>query len=178
MKIMNLSTRAILFIGLIGLAGCSTKPPTFGERILSEGESRVEIAAQWDEGNEISIEGTKEVKSGTKLVEKGQSYITKGEKLITSGNLKIQTNKQAYQTVIKTTLGVTTGSLATQQVAKLNKIAKAWNDGEEDVADGNKLIKRGNESIAEGQAKVAEGQKLVTEGQSIMTSAENLYNKN
>jgi hypothetical protein len=173
---MNLSTRAILLIGFVSLAGCTTTPPTFGERILSEGESRVEIAAQWDEGNEMSIEGTKDVESGTKLVEKGQSYLTKGEKLITSGNLKIQTNKQSYQTVIKTTLGVTTGTLAMEQVAKLNKIAKAWKDGEEDVVDGNKLIKRGNESISEGQADIAEGQKLVSKGQEIMASAESLYN--
>ncbi len=64
---------SIIFLaGLVSLPGCATQP-TFGDRMLAEGESRIEIAEQWKQGKEDSIKGEKQVKNARKLVEKGRS---------------------------------------------------------------------------------------------------------
>ena len=40
----------IFLAGLANITGCATKPLTFGDRVLAEGESRIEIAEQWEQG--------------------------------------------------------------------------------------------------------------------------------
>ena len=172
---MKLPLRIILIAGLLTIAGCSTKPPTFGERMLLEGESRVQIAEQWEAGQKDAIKGGKLLSSGQKLADKGRSYLSQGEKLVASGTAKVKTNKLAYQTLSQTVIGINSGDLASKRVVKLKSIANEWEDGEEDIIDGNKLIKRGKADITKGEANVAKGQELVTSGQSKMKSAESLY---
>ncbi len=167
----------ILLTGLLVLTGCSSKP-TFGERVLAEGESRVALAAQWDKGKEDSIAGEKQVRNGRKLVEKGRSYLRKGEKLIASGNAEVQKNRKAYQALSQSDKGLESGEVALERVAKLKKIAKAWNEGEEKISEGNKLVHRGNSSISEGESEIAKGQALIERGREKMQDAESSYQKN
>ncbi|WP_025565398.1 hypothetical protein [Psychromonas sp. SP041] len=172
---MNLSMRIILLTTLLSIAGCTTTPPTFGERMQMEGESRVKIAEQWEDGQKSLTKGEKTLVSGQKLAEKGRGYLSKGEKLVASGNLKIQKNKLAYQTLSQTVVGVESADLALKRVAKLKVIANEWEDGEDNLIEGNKLIKRGKANIVEGEANIEKGQKLITSGKAKMQSAESLY---
>ena len=176
------SMKHIIFIffltGLVvNLTGCVTKPPTFGDRVLAEGESRIEIAEQWEQGKKDSIAGEKQVKDGRKLVEKGRSDLRNGEQLIASGNGEVQTNRQAYQAISQTAQGIDSGEVALERVAKLKKIAKAWEKGEEKIGEGNKLIQRGNKKISDGETEIRKGQELIVVGREKMQDAESHYQK-
>jgi hypothetical protein len=172
---MNLSLRIILLGGFLTLAGCASPTPTFGDRVLQDGQSTVKIAEQWKEGKAQSLKGEKLVANGRKQVTEGRTYLREGEQLVTSGNLKVQMNRQAYQTLSQTTTGIENSQYVAKRVSKLEDIADAWEDAEDDIADGNKLIKRGNEDITEGQADIDAGQKLMELGRSKMEAAESLY---
>ncbi|WP_298941755.1 hypothetical protein [uncultured Psychromonas sp.] len=173
---MKSPIRIILLTSILStVVGCTTAPPTFGERMLMEGESRVQIAEQWEAGQKDLTKGEATLSSGQKLADKGRSYLSKGEKLVASGNVKIQKNKLDYQTLSQTVVGVESADLALKRVAKLKVIANDWEDGEDNLIEGNKLIKRGKANIVEGEANIEKGQKLITSGNAKMQSAESLY---
>ena len=92
----KLSTLGIVLI-LTLLVGCATKPSSFGEKVLSEGESRIEIAQIWEQGKKESQKGEEQILKGRKLVEKGRADLRQGEKLIEEGNTAVQDNRKAYQ---------------------------------------------------------------------------------
>lgn len=166
----------ILFVtGLATITGCATKSPTFGDRILAEGETRIEVAEQWAQGKNESITGEKQIRGGRTLVEKGRADLRKGEQLIASGNVEVQTNRQAYQSLSQTAQGIDSGELALERVAKLRKTAKEWEDGEEKIVEGNKLIQRGNKKISEGESEISKGQQLIVSGREKMLAAESRY---
>ena len=172
---MKYTLHLLFLAGLVSLAGCTTNAPTFGDRILAEGELSIEIAEQWEQGKKESIAGEKQVRKGRALVEKGRSYLREGEQLIASGNVEVQTNRQAYQALSQTKLGVDSGEVALERVAKMKKIAKNWEDGEEKIADGNKFIQRGNQEISEGESEINKGQELIVRGREKMQDAESSY---
>ena len=172
---MKIFTIIILLTGLLSITGCTTPPPTFGNRVLAEGESRIEIAEQWEQGKKYSIAGEKKVRNGRKLVDKGRSYLREGEQLIASGNVEVHTNRQAYQAHSQTAISIDSGEVALERVTRLNKIAKAWEDGEEKISDGNKLIQRGNTRISEGESEIRKGQELIVRGRDKMQDAESSY---
>jgi hypothetical protein len=165
----------IFLTGLLSLSGCTTSPPTFGNRVLAEGESRIEIAEQWEQGQKESIAGEKKVRTGQELVEEGRSYLREGEQLIALGNVEVKTNRQAYQALSQTAISIDSGEAALEKVSKLKEIAKEWEDGEEKISEGNKLIQRGNVSISEGESEIGKGQELIVRGRDKMQDAESRY---
>lgn len=172
------STLFIVFLaGLVSITGCVTKARTFGDRVLAEGESRIEIAEQWEQGKDDSISGEKQIRNGRRLVEKGRSDLREGEQLVASGNVQVQTNRQAYQALVQTAQGIDSGEIAVERAAKLKKIARDWEDGEEKIADGNKLIQRGTAKISEGESEINIGRELLVRGRDKMQDAESHYQK-
>lgn len=174
---MKVTIFIFIFLGLVNLVGCAIKPPTFGDRVLAEGESRIEIAEQWEQGKNDSISGEKQIRRGRKLVESGRSDLREGEQLIASGNVEVQTNRQAYQSLSQTAQGIDSGEVALKRVAKLKKIAKNWEGGEEKIAEGNKFIHSGNLKISEGESEISKGQELIAGGRDKMQNSESLYQK-
>lgn len=165
----------MLLSGFVGIAGCATKPATFGDIVLADGESRIEIAEQWKQGKKDSIAGEKQVKNGEKLLKKGRADLQKGEQIIALWGAKVQANHQAYQETLQTAQGVNSGEIASEKADKLTKIAKAWEGGDNKIAEGNTLIERGKKSIAEGEADILNGQELTARGLDEMKKAESHY---
>lgn len=171
----NSLSYGLLMISLIMLSGCATKEPTFGDRVLADGESRVAIAEQWEAGKRESEKGEKQVREGRKLVEKGRADLREGERLIASGNAAVQTHRQAYQGLSQTTHSISSPDSASDLNAKMKKHAKAWEAGESQIKKGRKLITLGNERIAEGEEDIREGSALLERGREKMTGAEKRY---
>ena len=165
----------ILLTGLVSLSGCATKPPTFGERILAEGESQIAISKMWEQGKKDTREGEDLLKEGKKLVSKGNDYLRKGEKLLANGNADLQANRQAYKSLALAANNLNTSKAAKDTVSRLNKLAGAWEDAEEEVEEGNELIKRGKDSVAEGESALEKGQTLITQGKNKILEAEKNY---
>jgi RND superfamily putative drug exporter len=101
--------------------------------------------------------------------------LRKGEALIASGNIAVQTNRQAYQAISQIPQGAESADAVADRASRFKKIAKAWEAGEEKIADGNDLVKRGNERIAEGEAEIAGGQRVIERGREKMQGAESRY---
>jgi|GEM_PF-647831 len=166
----------ILFlVGLVNITGCTAKAPTFGDLALSEGESKIAIAEQWKQGENDARSGEKQIRNGRKLVDKGRADLREGEQLIASGNVQVQNNSQAYKSLSQTAQAIASAEIAVERAAKLNKIAKDWEDGEERIALGKKLIQRGNTRISEGESDIRKGQKLLARGRDKMQDAESHY---
>lgn len=71
---------------LILLSACSSTPPTFGEKLQSQGLEVQKIGKQWSEGDNM-------IEKGNKLIEKGNKEIKKGETLVTKGHDKVTTGE-------------------------------------------------------------------------------------
>tara|TARA_R110001583_G_scaffold22377_5_gene83981 strand:+ start:14391 stop:14921 length:531 start_codon:yes stop_codon:yes gene_type:complete len=171
---MKKLTSIILLTSLISLSGCSTKP-TFADRVLAEGESRIDIATQWEGGKKLATTGAKQLKNGQKVLDKGLSDLNDGQQLVTLGNLEIEKNKLIFQTLSKQTIAITASKVALETATKLKNSAQAWQDGEEKVTKGNKLVQLGKANITKGDAEVQKGQALLTSGQKQMQDAESRY---
>lgn len=169
------SILVIFIFSLWGAIGCASKSPSFGDRVMADGESRVAIAEQWEEGKSESKKGEKQVRQGRKIVEKGRADLRKGEQLIAAGNVAAQTNRQAYQALSQTVLGEYSADSASDRVSKLKKYTKAWEEAEEEIAEGNKLIQRGNSRVSEGESEIRKGQKRIERGRAKMQDAESRY---
>ncbi len=165
----------IVLGGAVLLGGCMSREPTFGERVLAEGESRVEMARLWEAGKEDAREGEKRVREGRRLVESGRAQLRKGEQLVASGNVQVQTSRQAYQGLSQTARSTGDADTASERAGKLRSYAKDWEDGEEMIADGYKLITKGRERIDTGEAEIRRGQQLMETGRRKMQEAEKAY---
>ncbi|MFT6914976.1 MAG: hypothetical protein ACJAWL_001275 [Motiliproteus sp.] len=165
----------IVLLGLVNISGCATTAPTFGDRVLADGESKIEISRLWEQGKKETTEGDKKIKNGRGIVDKGRSYLREGERLIASGNVDVRTNRQEYQSVSKASQGIGSGTVALERVARLKKIAKNWEEGEDAIAEGKKIVRRGNENIAAGELEISNGQQLLVRGRDKMLDAESHY---
>lgn len=96
----------LLLAGLVNLTGCTAKAPTFGDSVLSEAESRIEIAEQYEQGGNDAGSGEKKIRNERKSVKKGRSDLREGEPLIDSGNTQAQSNSQACQSLSQTAQGI------------------------------------------------------------------------
>lgn len=172
MKIFICSLFAVIFIGV---SACTSTSPTFGDRLAVEGESRIKVSKQWEEGKNESIKGEKTVLKGRKLVEKGRADLREGEGRIASGNLAVQENREAYQALSQAAQGVVSGEVASDRASKLRKIAKKWEDAEALIVEGSELIRRGNDRISEGELEIRNGQNMIELGRSKMQDAESRY---
>ena len=160
---------------IISAFGCASQPPSFGDRVMAEGESRIAIAEQWERGKRESKQGEKQVRKGRKLVERGRAELRKGEQLIASGNIAVQVNRQAYQGLSQTAQPTQSAELAAERVAQLRNYAKAWEDGEAEIVTGRKMIERGGSRIEEGESLIRKGEALLESGRAKMQNAERKY---
>jgi uncharacterized membrane-anchored protein len=177
-RIMNRTLSILgIFLILTLFVGCATKPSSFGEKVLSEGESRIEIAQIWELGKKESKKGEDQILKGRTLVEKGRADLRQGEKLIEEGNTAVQKNRKAYQDLSQINQEPNSSASATSNVKKLEKIAEAWKDAEKKILEGHKRIKRGNDRISEGETKISKGQNLLETGRAKMQEAEKSYQK-
>lgn len=101
---MQKTTWVILLAALLGTAGCTSKPATFGDRMAAEGESRMGLAQQWEKGskdvatgNNLVKRGERRVADGKSEISKGESEISKGEKLIKRGRAEMKDAEKRYQ---------------------------------------------------------------------------------
>ncbi|MCB5227684.1 hypothetical protein JAO78_012765 [Alishewanella sp. 16-MA] len=165
----------ILLTGLVSLTGCATKPPTFGERILAEGESQIAISKMWEQGKKDTREGEALLKEGKKLLADGKDYSRKGEKLLANSSADLQTNRQAFKTLALSANNLNTSKAASDMVARLEKLTDAWEEAEEEVEEGNELLKRGKSAQEEGESAIKKGQQLITDGKNKIVEAEERY---
>ena len=167
----------LLILTLFLFVGCATKSSSFGEKVLSEGESRIEIAQIWELGKKESKKGEIQILKGRKLIEKGRADLRQGEKLIEEGNTAVQENRKAYQDLSQINQEPYSSASATDNVKSLKKIAEAWKLAEKQILEGHKMIKRGNARISEGESEINKGQKLLETGRTKMQEAEKSYQK-
>lgn len=167
----------LLILTLFLFVGCATKSSSFGEKVLSEGESRIEIAQIWELGKKESKKGESQILKGRKQIEKGRADLRQGEKLIEEGNTAVQENRKAYQDLSQINQEPHSSASATDNVKSLKKIAEAWKLAEKQILEGHKLIKRGNARISEGESEINKGQKLLETGRAKMQEAEKSYQK-
>ncbi len=101
---MKKTTVMVLMVALLGTAGCTSKPSTFGSRVAAEGESRMGLAQQWEKGskdvaagNDLVKRGKRRVAEGKSEISKGESEISRGEKLIKRGRAEMKDAEKRYE---------------------------------------------------------------------------------
>lgn len=75
-----------LLVAPLLFCSCASEP-TFGDRLIAQGESTRTIGEQWNKGNSLITEGEKQKKKGRQMIEEGEKLIKKGEKNIERGRL-------------------------------------------------------------------------------------------
>ncbi len=168
----------ILFCtSVLTLSGCASKVPTFADRVLADGESRIDIAELWQDGNKAVLNGEKQMKAGRKAIATGRADVSKGEQYVAAGNLTVKEQRNAYQALLQRAMQHDNANTALKTADKLTDIAKEWQDAEEKIAEGKALIKSGKANIAEGESDLNEGQQLIKSGREKMREAESRYQK-
>lgn len=172
---MSFPRDAWVVLMCLNISACTLTQPSFGDRLLVDGESRIEIAKQWEQGRNDSKKGEGYILDGRKLVERGRSELRQGEEQIASGNIAVQTNRQAYQAISQIPEQIKSPDDIAKRATRLKDIAKAWKAGETLIVHGNERIKRGNQRIIKGEAKISTGQKLIETGRKKMQASEKRY---
>lgn len=95
---MNLSRVAILIIAASGaLAGCASEP-TFGERLLAEGETRAALG-------ERAVAAERDIRKGEDLIRRGRDKIQDGEADIERGQSLRGSGTQELDEIRQATMG-------------------------------------------------------------------------
>lgn len=79
------------------LAACTTGEPSFGDRLLSEGQETRQLGERWVEGERLIARGESLVEKGQKDVRRGNDRIEKGQDLIARGRRLMDTAEQRYR---------------------------------------------------------------------------------
>jgi uncharacterized membrane-anchored protein len=92
-----MSLRVLLITAplLMGLTACSSTP-SFGDRLLSQGQGTKQIGKEWNKGQELVKKGEKLKAKGQEQVEDGQDDIKKGTEMIEKGQKMIAESEKAY----------------------------------------------------------------------------------
>lgn len=69
---------------VLSLSSC-TNEPSFGDRLVSEGNATKEQGERWNKGNRLVSEGEKQKKKGREMIEEGESLVRKGERNLERG---------------------------------------------------------------------------------------------
>lgn len=160
------------------VAGCASEPPTFADRVMAEGQSRVEIARQWEKGSDEASRGEERVKAGRRLLDEGRAELREGEKLIASGNVAVRNSREAYRSLSLASEATVTVRDADRRNERLERVAEEWREGESRIKRGRERVEAANERIEEGESRLRSGQQLIDRGRDLMRSAENRYQRN
>jgi len=60
-------------VAILGVSGCASNAPTFGDRVSAEGATSMGLAEQWKEGSADVAEGNKLIKRGRKTMQNAES---------------------------------------------------------------------------------------------------------
>ena len=74
----------LLLVLPFALGSCSSGP-TFGDRLISQGDSTREVGEKCNKGHAMIAEGEKMQEKGHKMVRDGEELIRKGEKSVERG---------------------------------------------------------------------------------------------
>lgn len=88
--------RVCLVVSVLFAAGCASKPPTLGEKMLAHGVSAQELAKMWNEGNELFVEGEQLKKEGLKLIEKGQIKVEEADVMMSEGKRLMNKSEKTF----------------------------------------------------------------------------------
>lgn len=80
---------------LLALTACSSTP-TFGDRMLSQGQGTQQLGEQWKKGQELIKKGEKLKAKGQEQVEDGQDNIKDGTEMIEKGQKMITESEKTY----------------------------------------------------------------------------------
>ena len=93
---MKTHRSAIIFIGLVAIlgAGCSSTPPTPGQKMISQAKDTRELGKQWKSGNTMMTRGERAKAEGRDMIAQGERKVKEGERMIAEGNaLKIESER-------------------------------------------------------------------------------------
>lgn len=98
-----------VFFGLLAATatlsvGCSSGPPTFGERLSSQGGEIRAIGERWQEGREMIETGRERVERGQRQIRDGNENIEEGRDLIAQGEDMVRESEAEYRRVERATI--------------------------------------------------------------------------
>jgi hypothetical protein len=91
-------------VPLVALTACST-PPTFGERLSSEGAAVSELGDQWSRGAALVERGERRITEGEQQIERGRRQVAEGRDLVNRGRRLMRESERRYREGVPRTAG-------------------------------------------------------------------------
>lgn len=158
------------------LAGCaSSGPASFADRLNAEGARAVELAATWEEGEELARDGESLIRKGDRRASKGEDLLTRGQRLVRDGQERIALQRAAYAAASISFGSAGTPEQLEKELKVLETIAGDWSDALRDVSRGEALVEEGRELLDRGTTEAREGRQMIVRGQELMRGAESAY---
>jgi len=88
--------KVCLVVSVMFAAGCASKPPTLGEKMLVHGVNAQELAKMWNEGNELFVDGEQLKKEGLKLIEEGQIKVEEADEMMSEGKRMMNKSEKTF----------------------------------------------------------------------------------
>ncbi len=85
----------MLFVALS--SGCTTTPPTLGERMIAQSESTKDLGKQWQKGHDMVAQGNKIRTEGQEKLTQGNELVKEGDRLIAEGTTLMQASENSYK---------------------------------------------------------------------------------
>ncbi len=97
----RLPTRLVSGLLLAGVlvGGCSSNPPSFGEKLRSQGDDIAEIGESWEDGRARVRAGRELIAEGREQVEDGKADIAEGERMVRTGKQTVKDSERKYREV-------------------------------------------------------------------------------
>lgn len=81
---------------VIGITACTSRPPSFGERLQGQGKSMASIGDQWVAADELIAEGRELIEEGEEKIAEGRRDKRKGEEMVARGERMKREAEAAY----------------------------------------------------------------------------------
>lgn len=87
----------VVLLTLTALSACSTPPPTFGERLASEGSEVRRLGESWNQGAELVERGERMIEEGERLISRGEQRVSEGRDMVRRGERLMRQSEREYR---------------------------------------------------------------------------------
>ncbi len=87
----------VALLTLTALAACSTPPPTFGERLTSEGSEVRSLGESWNQGAQLVERGERMIDDGERLISRGEQRVSEGRDMVRRGERLMRQSEREYR---------------------------------------------------------------------------------
>jgi hypothetical protein len=88
----------VLLLSFATLSACANPPPSFGDRLVSEGTEVGQLGEQWNRGTDLVERGERLITEGERDIDRGRDKVAEGHDMVNRGMRLMRESERLYRT--------------------------------------------------------------------------------